>query len=92
MTTNDFSGLLEMVKDSDTLKILFYLREFNPNVSVTDLCDNLDMKEESVREKLGKLEKMKIVISLNELYQLTENGRIMVNGFYNNIQEPIPKE
>lgn len=92
MSTNNFFELFEVVKDKDTLKILFYLREFNPNVSMTNLCSKLNMEEQNVRNILTKLEKLNIVINPNGLYQLTPDGRTMINGFYHNIGEAIPKD
>ena len=45
----DTSELMKLVTERDTLKILFYLREFNPNVSVKDLVDKLSLDEKDAK-------------------------------------------
>ena len=92
MPTPNFSELVNIVNDKAVLKILFYLREFNPNVSVNDLCTNLALEENTVKDKLNKLQELGIVSNTNAMYQLTTDGRRIVNSFYHNLGEPIPKD
>ena len=92
MTTSDFDELTNLMADDITLKILFYLREFNPNVTIDDLVKTLDSEKKDVEERLDKLEKLGIITKSDSKYRLTSDGKIMVNGFYHNLGEPIPEE
>ena len=92
MSTPNFPELINIVNDKVVLKILFYLREFNPNVSVSDLCKNLALEEDTVKDRLNRLQELGIVSNTNAMYQLTADGRRIVNSFYHNLGEPIPKD
>ncbi|MFX0139409.1 MAG: hypothetical protein ACFFDN_37560 [Candidatus Hodarchaeota archaeon] len=78
------------MKDEASLKILFYLREFNPNVSIEDLNVNLEIEKVEIEKKIIKLVDLKIVEHKNSLYKLSNKGRLIVNGIYHDLGERIP--
>lgn len=81
---------IKAMSDANTLKILFYLREFNPNVTAEDLHKNLSIPLEEINEKLKRLEELKIVLCLNSKYSLSTDGRRVVDSIYQGIGEEIP--
>ncbi len=81
-----------VMKDGETLKILFYLREFNPSVTVDDLNKNLEIQEEEIKEKLNRLEDLGIVIHTDSTFKLSKEGKNMIEGVYSDLGEPIPPE
>ncbi len=91
MALINFSDLISTLKKPEALQILFYLYEFNPNVSVEDLISKLNIKEDDVRRYLDTLEKSNVIVNSNKLYRLTIEGREMVRGFYYNIGKTPPE-
>ncbi len=91
MTITNFPDLIPTLKKPDALKILFYLYEFNPNVSVSGLVSNFGIKESDVMEHLNVFEKSNVIEKTNNLYRLTFDGREMVRGFYHDIGQTPPE-
>ena len=90
MPITNFSTFISALKSNDVLKILFYLYEFNPDVSIGILTDKLNLNETEIETHLDELEKFGVVTSLDESYRLTSDGREIVKGFYCNIGKIPP--
>ncbi len=80
MDNSNFEEIMDVMKDEETLKILLYLREFNPNVTIEDL-KKLEINEEEIHTKLDKLINLKIIERTDHHFKLSERGRTMVDGF-----------
>ena len=78
---------VEATRDSNNLEILFYLKQFNPDVTVQDLEKNIGMEKEKIENKLEELEDLGIVEKSNSGFKLSERGRVMMNGIYADINE-----
>jgi predicted transcriptional regulator len=91
MTVPVFDQLVDLMDDEKALKILFYLREFNPNVTIDDLIEHLNFSREDVTNGLKKLETLELIENKNSKFKLTEIGKIVINGFYHNIGETPSK-
>lgn len=91
-----FDDIKNLMNDENSLKILFYLREFNPNVSIANLEKNIGINEKGVKEKINQLIEFGIVefgiVEGKELFKLTKDGRELVNSFYHDIGEELPKD
>lgn len=83
---------IKAMSDRDTLRILFYLREFNPNVTIADLHKNLSIAIVDIEEKLKRLEELGIVTHLDLKYSLSLDGRRIVNNIYHELGEQIPPD
>lgn|SRR3989338_5890389 len=88
----NFDDIVNLMDDGNSLKILFYLREFNPNVTVDALVSNLSMSKIAVEGQLKNLMAFGIVENRNSLYQLSVDGRKLVNSFYHNLGEALPRD
>ena len=86
----DFKKWIDMMEDRETMKMLFYLREFNPKATIEDI-KQLEINEEKIKEKLDRLMGLEMVEHADPYFKLSERGIIMVNGFYHDIGEEIPK-
>lgn len=87
----NFDDMRNLMHDNDSLKMLFYLREFNPNVSIDDLVNNLNLEYDDIKNKLSKLVTFAIVKQNDSKFELSAEGRIFVNGLYHNLGEAAPK-
>ncbi len=86
----NFKKWIDMFNDRETMKILFYLREFNPNATIKDI-KQIKNNEEEMKGKLKKLISLEMVEYNNRYFKLSDRGIIMVNGFYHDIGEQLPK-
>ncbi|MDO8643252.1 MAG: winged helix-turn-helix domain-containing protein [Candidatus Woesearchaeota archaeon] len=92
MVTLKFDEWIKAMGDVNTLKILFYLLEFNPNVTVQDLQKNLSISIEAIKEKLKRLEELKIIVCSESKYSLSQDGRRIVSSIYHDMGEDLPPE
>ncbi len=86
----NFKKWIDMMEDKETMKMLFYLREFNPNATIEDI-KQLEINEENIKKKLNNLKGLEMVEYNNPYFKLSDRGVVMVNGFYHDIGEQIPK-
>jgi len=83
----DVKGLSDVMDDKDTLRILFYLKDFNPDVKVEELNKYLNIDTVEVEEKLNNLEKIGMVLSHDSKFKLSEDGNRIANSIYSELGE-----
>lgn len=88
----NFDDMANLMHNENSLKILFYLMEFNPNVSVDGLVKNLAINKDETNKQLERLMALGIVENKNSLFRLSVDGRKLVNSFYHNLGEVPPHE
>ena len=83
--------ILEAMKKKDSLRILFYLKEFNPHSSIGGLSNALEISIKDIENNIEILEKLDIVEQndsiLNPLFKLSFRGNLMMDGLYQDIGE-----
>lgn len=87
MKKPDFEKWIDVMKDKEILKILFFLQEFNPNVTTEDLKKNLNIEEQNLNKKLTELENLGIIEQINSMFRLTKEGKVMIEGMYSDMGE-----
>jgi len=60
---NNIGEYVQILKDVNCLKILYYLEKFNPNVPVEELSQNLCIDEDSIKVCISKLIEARLVLN-----------------------------
>lgn len=92
MVKINIGELMKILNDKNSLRILFYLREYNPNVSIEELNKELNISIEEIKDKLNELEEVGMIIHSNFLYSLSDEGRHILNRLYHELGENAPEE
>jgi len=68
---------IQLLRDTNCLKVIYYLYRFNPDVPIKDLSKNLSILEDDVIKCLYKLAEANVIIKSNDNagYSLTTFGR-----------------
>jgi len=74
-----FGKWVDSITDYDSIRILLYLRQYNPDVKMEDLEKELGMDKKNLALKIANLIDIRMVKYENDGYRLTYSGRIAVN-------------
>ncbi len=74
-----FKNWINSISDFNSLKVLLFLKESNPNVSLEYMEKNLNIERSELIKTLSKLFDVRMVKQENNSYRLTHSGRIAVN-------------
>ncbi len=82
--TYDFSERILQVEnafdDVDSIRVLLYLDEYNPNVLLEDLEKHLEIENKELRKIVTNLISAELVKKDSDTYRLSNFGKITVNN------------
>jgi predicted transcriptional regulator len=74
------SQMNDVFDDINSIRVLLYLDEYNPNVLLTDLEKNLGITNDSMVKIVTKLISLDLVKKENDMYHLAELGKLTVGN------------